>query len=1016
MLPASRGRQQSVLSQVSDLASAADDEESAERSNTTNGQLTASGSRRKVNRSNPQMSYAYGAPSDGRQAVKKPRLSKEIGQGIGAASTSPPPAPIPSTDAATRYKAVREKQQQKKQTPATKGSSNNTPRRSARLSTNGSQDATSTYERREAIDAIEEDQAVEEEEDENKASASLAQLKSRMTSSGQSRNVNATLTSVYLDAGRSGVNEGSRETRNGLPNTLLRGAQRLSQAITSPDLNGLITSRSSDFGDSHPKDYDYAEEERYVSMLDQQAAGTLPISQSAILRSPTSRLNGRIVTNGKADDIVGETSSEKRKRKARISADDKIYRPAPEDEESEEMSDVSEGGHKHGHRRRKVDGKAIARAGRDDNKIWKSTSSRKGGRRISAEGNEETINAEMSDDEEHLDEAEQKGKEATAELLQHLRAGLNQLQQFGNMIKLKTPSIPLWTIALVLLLLLTTLGFKDRISGHKNADYDSISGLKSSLTGPGSLSEVSKRIQSLETSFESLRIAGVNAAKDGRSLAMRLANLEDEHKSSSKRQYTLQDVMQEQLKALHSSSDRLEKELNNLTPRLEAMQSKSASEGRALSEALSKRVNQLEIKIKQNEKLIEQISERSKSAERIALQSKDSLQWLEKRLPAEIAVPLQKASGKPSLDAATWEDLRKMFIARDDLDFQRKNEEVIRVLSLDIIDEQKRSGAIISRESFLKLLQEELEKVKISMESQFNANAGEIQNDILAKVRAQQDMFEKAGSWSKEGSRKKSASASTIDVDNIDILTRDGSNAKEAILTLIEEALEVYSADRIARRDYALYSAGARVIPSLTSPTYKLQRPSFFSWTRSSSGRQDTARPPVVALHHDSTPGMCWAFKGEDGQLGIGLARKVIISDVTLEHVPASISLESGTSAPRDVTVWGLLERQSDRLRLAAYREKVARSDGSDMDQASPQQAPPSQNHLLLSSFTYDVHSTRAIQTFPVSLEAKSLQIPISVVQVHITSNHGNKDFTCLYRIRMHGQEWTWEKEQQSSL
>jgi SUN domain-containing protein 1/2 len=411
---------------------------------------------------------------------------------------------------------------------------------------------------------------------------------------------------------------------------------------------------------------------------------------------------------------------------------------------------------------------------------------------------------------------------------------------------------------------------------------------------------------------------------------------------------------------------------------------------------LRKRLEILEKQMKQTDKRLQEASEQAKSAEKLAAATRQSLEWLEKKLPSQVAVPVHPATGKPSLDAATWEELRKIFIGRDDIEFERRNQEAIRAISLEMVEDKVRTGAVIGRDSFVELLESELQKVKADMEDRFNANAGDMQNEILAKIRAQQDMFEKSGSW------KKSEKASTQDVSQVNIPTKDGSDARQAIMDLIEAALEVYSADRIARRDFALYSAGARVIPSLTSPTYKLQSKSFFGF---GGRKQETARPPVLALHHDTTPGMCWAFDGDDGQLGIGLARKVIVSDITLEHVASSISLEAGSSAPRDVAVWALVERREDRKRLAAHRQALQQS--SDLNgEVSPAPAPPSQNHLLLASFTYDITSPRTIQTFSVSNEAKSLQIPTSIIQVRVSSNYGNKDFTCLYRVRVHGKEW----------
>ena len=59
---------------------------------------------------------------------------------------------------------------------------------------------------------------------------------------------------------------------------------------------------------------------------------------------------------------------------------------------------------------------------------------------------------------------------------------------------------------------------------------------------------------------------------------------------------------------------------------------------------------------------------------------------------------------------------------------------------------------------------------------------------------------------------------------------------------------------------------------------------------------------------------------------------------------------------------------------------------------------PPSPDHLLLGSFTYDPSSASHIQTFPVDPEVIDLGVDVGVVIFKVDSNWGG-DFTCLYRV-----------------
>ena len=60
---------------------------------------------------------------------------------------------------------------------------------------------------------------------------------------------------------------------------------------------------------------------------------------------------------------------------------------------------------------------------------------------------------------------------------------------------------------------------------------------------------------------------------------------------------------------------------------------------------------------------------------------------------------------------------------------------------------------------------------------------------------------------------------------------------------------------------------------------------------------------PTRAIEDNTTPGNCWAFDGARGHLTIKLAKPVMVTSITVEHIPANLSPTGSISAPRAFTV-----------------------------------------------------------------------------------------------------------------
>ncbi|CAN9508834.1 unnamed protein product [Ophioblennius macclurei] len=193
-----------------------------------------------------------------------------------------------------------------------------------------------------------------------------------------------------------------------------------------------------------------------------------------------------------------------------------------------------------------------------------------------------------------------------------------------------------------------------------------------------------------------------------------------------------------------------------------------------------------------------------------------------------------------------------------------------------------------------------------------------------------------------------------------------GSVTAEDVHQMVTDALRLFSQDKIGMADYALESGGGSILSTRCSETY-VTKAALLSllgvplWYFSQS--------PRTVIQPDVHPGNCWAFKGSSGFLVIRLSMRIRPTAFSLEHISRALAPNSQLlSAPRDFTVYGL-EQESD------------------------------ENGMLLGTYTYN-QDGEALQTFAVTEDTEET---FQIVEVRILSNWGHPDYTCLYRIRVHG-------------
>ncbi|XP_074454782.1 SUN domain-containing protein 1 isoform X7 [Larus michahellis] len=184
---------------------------------------------------------------------------------------------------------------------------------------------------------------------------------------------------------------------------------------------------------------------------------------------------------------------------------------------------------------------------------------------------------------------------------------------------------------------------------------------------------------------------------------------------------------------------------------------------------------------------------------------------------------------------------------------------------------------------------------------------------------------------------------------------------------IVNNALKLYSQDKIGLVDFALESGGGSILSTRCSETHETKTAllSLFGvplWYFSQS--------PRVVIQPDMYPGNCWAFKGSQGYLVVRLSMKIYPTAFTVEHVPKALSPGGNiTSAPRNFAVYGLDDE---------YQEEGK----------------------LLGQYVYD-QDGEPLQMFPVLEKSENA---FQIVELRILSNWGHAVYTCLYRFRVHGE------------
>lgn len=201
--------------------------------------------------------------------------------------------------------------------------------------------------------------------------------------------------------------------------------------------------------------------------------------------------------------------------------------------------------------------------------------------------------------------------------------------------------------------------------------------------------------------------------------------------------------------------------------------------------------------------------------------------------------------------------------------------------------------------------------------------------------------------------------------------------------------------------NYARFDRGAQFSEALSSPSADIHLINGLRYVMRLS--EVGPHPPRVPLQYSPrnlTAKQCWPLNASSGRYGLSLPRPIYVTNVTMGHFLDSTELKE--SAPRDVTVWALV----DLSRLSIVAQKILGSawlpSHSALREDLAPQLKPGQDLIPLARMRYDIHSEHVTQgTVPQPAYIWN-KMKVSGVVFEIHDNWG-ADQTCLYGVEVYG-------------
>ncbi|KAI5807781.1 hypothetical protein BZA77DRAFT_362975 [Pyronema omphalodes] len=147
------------------------------------------------------------------------------------------------------------------------------------------------------------------------------------------------------------------------------------------------------------------------------------------------------------------------------------------------------------------------------------------------------------------------------------------------------------------------------------------------------------------------------------------------------------------------------------------------------------------------------------------------------------------------------------------------------------------------------------------------------------------------------------------------------------------------------------------------------------------------APSPVIALLPTTDVGDCWPFPGGYGTLAVRLSEEIYPTHFTIEHAPKLLAPDF-SSAPSGKPY---------------AMERIMAPGPPESNDAVYRVDKNSREFVKVDTVIYEGGAEDGVESFELSTDFQQMGVKIGIVAVVVRENWGNEDFTCLYRVRVHG-------------